>query len=62
MTHIILSRFHAEGKRPSRTAGSPISGEYAWQTLIVDSEWAARILCCGSSMAYSVGSVGSGGH
>jgi len=30
MIHVILSRFHAAGKRPSRAAGSPISGEYAW--------------------------------
>lgn len=30
MTHVIRSRFHAAGKRPSRAAGTPISGEYAW--------------------------------
>lgn len=29
MTHVIRSRFHAPGNRPSRTAGPPISGEYA---------------------------------
>lgn len=28
--HVILARFHAAGKRPSRTAGRPIAGEYAW--------------------------------
>lgn len=28
--HVILSRFHAAGNRPSRTADRPISGEYAW--------------------------------
>lgn len=30
MTHVVLSRFHTVGKRPSRTAGRPISGECAW--------------------------------
>lgn len=30
MIHVIRSRFHAVGKRPSWTAGRPISGAYAW--------------------------------
>ncbi|EHN76119.1 hypothetical protein SMCF_4414 [Streptomyces coelicoflavus ZG0656] len=30
MTHVILSRFQAAGKRPSRAAGRPIPGENAW--------------------------------
>ncbi|TQJ55345.1 hypothetical protein FBY34_3144 [Streptomyces sp. SLBN-115] len=30
MIHVVLSRFHTVGKRPSRTAGRPISGECAW--------------------------------
>jgi hypothetical protein len=30
MIHDIRSRFHAAGKRPSRAAGRPRAGEYAW--------------------------------
>lgn len=29
LIHVMPPRFHAAGKRPSRAAGSPISGEYA---------------------------------
>ncbi len=29
MIHVIRSRFHATGNRPSRAAGTPSSGAYA---------------------------------
>ena len=30
LIHVIRSRFHAAGNRPSRAAGRPSAGEYAW--------------------------------
>ncbi|GGJ89060.1 hypothetical protein GCM10011583_20620 [Streptomyces camponoticapitis] len=69
MIHVILSRFQVPGKRPSRAAGRPIDGGYAWWTVIVDAVWCARMRYWGSGgrgvsgvVAVAIGTAWCGGR